>query len=213
MVRAILRTRWYARAERPSRLTASRSRRSNGGDETQWRRMSRAVMWAFAYTPGDRETAPAAGPAPAPRAIGCRRWILRRPEGSGRHTLPPAPRGGYLCGRAVARRPVSGTARPRGVRTAALPDIAEVAAGARVHGGGQHESRGIGEAMAARLSVTTSSSSGCRSTSSTLRRNSGSSSRNRTPPCARLTSPGRGVAPPPMRPASLTGVVGRTEGP
>ena len=44
--------------------------------------------------------------------------------------------------------------------------------------------------MAARLSVTVPSSSGWRSTSSTLRRNSGSSSRKSTPPWARLTSPG-----------------------
>jgi len=56
--------------------------------------------------------------------------------------------------------------------------------------------------MAARAMVTWASSSGCRSTSSTLRRNSGNSSRNSTPLCARLTSPGPGIVPPPMSPAS-----------
>src|SRR5712691_10499748 len=56
--------------------------------------------------------------------------------------------------------------------------------------------------MAARAMVTTPSSIGWRSTSSTFLRNSGSSSRNSTPPCARLTSPGRGYEPPPIRPAS-----------
>ena len=57
--------------------------------------------------------------------------------------------------------------------------------------------------IAARLRVTTPSSSGWRSTSSTLRRNSGSSSRKSTPPWLRLTSPGRGHDPPPISPASL----------
>src|SRR2546422_8028609 len=42
--------------------------------------------------------------------------------------------------------------------------------------------------IAARAIVTTPSSIGWRSTSSTFLRNSGSSSRNSTPPCARLTS-------------------------
>src|SRR5256885_2134814 len=56
--------------------------------------------------------------------------------------------------------------------------------------------------IAARAIVTTPSSMGWRSTSSTFLRNSGSSSRNNTPPWARLTSPGRGYEPPPMRPAS-----------
>src|SRR5205809_8121226 len=56
--------------------------------------------------------------------------------------------------------------------------------------------------IAARAIVTTPSSIGWRSTSSTFLRNSGSSSRNSTPPCARLTSPGRGYDPPPISPAS-----------
>jgi len=66
--------------------------------------------------------------------------------------------------------------------------------------------------MAARLRVTIPSSNGWRNTSSTFRRNSGSSSRNRTPPCARLTSPGRGDDPPPIRPASLTVWCGARKG-
>ena len=45
------------------------------------------------------------------------------------------------------------------------------------------------------------------------RRNSGSSSRNRTPLWARLTSPGRGRAPPPTRAACARRVVGAAEGP
>jgi hypothetical protein len=56
--------------------------------------------------------------------------------------------------------------------------------------------------IAARAIVTMPSSSGCRSTSSTLRGNSGSSSRNSSPLCASETSPGRGIMPPPISPAS-----------
>ena len=50
--------------------------------------------------------------------------------------------------------------------------------------------------------VTLPSSKGCRITSSTLRGNSGSSSRNKTPLCESETSPGRGMMPPPISPAS-----------
>ena len=56
--------------------------------------------------------------------------------------------------------------------------------------------------LLAREMVTTPSSRGWRSTSRVERLNSGSSSRKRTPWWARLTSPGRGVVPPPMSPAS-----------
>jgi hypothetical protein len=56
--------------------------------------------------------------------------------------------------------------------------------------------------IAAREIVTVPSSSGCRRTSSTLRGNSGSSSRNSSPLCASETSPGRGTIPPPIKPAS-----------
>src|SRR2546427_510880 len=61
---------------------------------------------------------------------------------------------------------------------------------------------GYDRLIAARAIVTTPSSIGWRNTSSTFLRNSGNSSRNNTPPCARLTSPGRGYEPPPIRPAS-----------
>jgi hypothetical protein len=56
--------------------------------------------------------------------------------------------------------------------------------------------------MAARAMETVPSSSGCRITSSTLRGNSGNSSKKSTPLCASDTSPGRGIIPPPIRPAS-----------
>ena len=56
--------------------------------------------------------------------------------------------------------------------------------------------------MAALAMVTWPSSSGWRITSSTLRGNSGSSSRNSTPLCESETSPGRGMIPPPISPAS-----------
>ena len=57
--------------------------------------------------------------------------------------------------------------------------------------------------MLERAMVTEPSSSGWRSISSTSRGNSGNSSRNSTPLCARLTSPGRGMPePPPISPAS-----------
>src|SRR5437763_1058151 len=57
--------------------------------------------------------------------------------------------------------------------------------------------------LSAREMVTLPSSNGCRSTSRLRRLNSGSSSRKRTPWCARLISPGAGVLPPPTMPASL----------
>ena len=50
---------------------------------------------------------------------------------------------------------------------------------------------------AARATLTVPVSSGCRSESRTARWNSGSSSRNSTPRCARLTSPGFTFSPPP----------------
>ena len=84
------------------------------------------------------------------------------------------------------------------------PGIAAIPAGAGIHGGNQDEFRREGRAPQARLIVTRPSSSGCLSTSSVLRLNSGISSRNSTPLCARLISPGWGVVPPPTRPASLT---------
>jgi hypothetical protein len=46
------------------------------------------------------------------------------------------------------------------------------------------------------------SSNGCRSTSSTCRLNSGSSSRNSKPWCARDTFPRLGIWPPPIWPTS-----------
>jgi len=56
---------------------------------------------------------------------------------------------------------------------------------------------------AARDTVTLPSSTGWRITSKVERLNSGSSSRNRTPLCAILTSPGLGKVPPPNNPISL----------
>src|SRR5882672_1704853 len=56
---------------------------------------------------------------------------------------------------------------------------------------------------AAREIVTHPSSSGCRIVSSTLRLNSGNSSRNNTPWCASEISPGVGLMLPPSNPASL----------
>ena len=67
--------------------------------------------------------------------------------------------------------------------------------------------------FSARLIVTWPSSSGWRSTSSVVRLNSGSSSRNNTPLWARLISPGVGVEPPPTRPALLDRVMRRAKRP
>ncbi len=54
----------------------------------------------------------------------------------------------------------------------------------------------------ARETVTFPSSTGCLKSSSTRLLNSGSSSRNKTPWWARLISPGLGIRPPPINPAS-----------
>ena len=59
---------------------------------------------------------------------------------------------------------------------------------------------GNSSARCPRMIVTRPSSSGWRSASTAARPNSGSSSRNRTPRCASVSSPGRGRAPPPTRP-------------
>ena len=67
--------------------------------------------------------------------------------------------------------------------------------------------------FSARLIVTWPSSSGWRSTSSVVRLNSGSSSRNSTPLWARLISPGVGVEPPPTRPALRDRVMRRAKRP
>ena len=56
---------------------------------------------------------------------------------------------------------------------------------------------------ATRATVTTPSSSGCLSASRTSRWNSGSSSKNSTPLCARLISPGCSCAPPDMAAAEI----------
>jgi len=56
--------------------------------------------------------------------------------------------------------------------------------------------------MAARLIQTCPSSSGWRSISKTFFLNSGSSSKNSTPWWANETSPGLGMVPPPIKPAS-----------
>ena len=91
-----------------------------------------------------------------------------------------------------------------GVAVAVAARIVAVAARARIERRDQHEVGGKRRAdVSAREIVTTPSSSGCRSTSSVRRLNSGNSSRNSTPLCERLISPGAGVLPPPTRPASL----------
>ncbi len=91
----------------------------------------------------------------------------------------------------------------RGRAAALALRVAVVAAGTGVHR--RHEHEAAGERRRSRRRgrwSPTPSSSGWRSTSSTLRWNSGSSSRNSTPWCARLTSPGIGCVPPPSSPAS-----------
>ena len=61
--------------------------------------------------------------------------------------------------------------------------------------------------------ATTPVSSGSRNDSSTRRSNSGNSSRNSTPRCARLTSPGRACGPPPMMALAEARVVWRAKRP
>ena len=64
----------------------------------------------------------------------------------------------------------------------------------------------------ARAITVSPASSGWRSASSTLGRNSGSSSRNSTPRCASDTSPGRGLEPPPTSAAMLAEWCGARNG-
>ena len=64
----------------------------------------------------------------------------------------------------------------------------------------------------ARAITVSPASSGWRRASSTLGRNSGSSSRKRTPRCASETSPGRGLEPPPTSAAMLAEWCGARNG-
>ena len=100
----------------------------------------------------------------------------------------------------VAKRPgqARGIARDLRRRTAAgAGRVAEKTARTRIHRANQHEPRGEDRRPRRPGNRTEPSSSGCRRTSSTCRLNSGISSRNSTPWCARLISPGRGCCPPP----------------
>ncbi len=102
------------------------------------------------------------------------------------------------AGRAAARRAGRGSARP-GCR---LQRQARRSSPRKPHGQGfiaatRTKRAGKTAVRAARAMLTRPSSSGCRSTSSTRRSNSGISSRNSTPLWASDISPGRGIAPPP----------------
>src|SRR5579875_4223409 len=91
-----------------------------------------------------------------------------------------------------------------GLAGALAKDVAEIAAGAGVHGGNEGEIGGIGVGGVDTGYLHNAIFERLRSTSRASRANSGSSSRKRTPWCARLTSPGRGMVPPPTRAAVET---------
>ena len=81
---------------------------------------------------------------------------------------------------------------------------AEVAARAGVERRDEHEVGRVGDRAPRAHDRDVRSSSGWRSASSTGRGNSSSSSRNSTPLCASVISPGRTLGPPPTSPAGVT---------
>ena len=97
-------------------------------------------------------------------------------------------------------RDVALTMRRRAGALAGL--VAEVAAGAGVHGGDEHEARGEADRHGGARDGDGAVLEGLAQDFEDVRGNSGSSSRKSTPLWARETSPGRGMLPPPMRPAS-----------
>jgi hypothetical protein len=179
------------------RLAAGRLRR--GSSRVQPRLRIRA--WQAA--PGWRSPgAPAAFRGRRAARAPPRRWTRRR-QGQqlvGRQRPAPPPAG--RCGPAAAPTAGPGSAPPARACSGrpAGPAAPQPAAGAGVHRGHQLEARRKLAPAAPRAMVMWPVSSGSRSASSAARGNSGSSSRNSTPPCASEISPGRGGEPPPTRP-------------
>ena len=110
--------------------------------------------------------------------------------------------------------PLLVAADQHGAACAAVFRVAEIAARAGILRANQHEIRREGEVRPrAWLMATVLSSSGGRSTSRPCCPNFGISSRNSTPRCARLISPGRGPLPAAHQPGVRDGAVCVWEGP
>ena len=170
----------------------------------QRRRTSRPGRCALTATP--RPAKRACWLARAARRARGRRPTAPRPVGPSARAAAAraAPRRAGRCGRAAAPRRARDSARAiGGVQRQLVARVAEPAARAGVHRGDELERRpGRRRAPAPRATVMRRSSSGWRSGSRTLRRNSGSSSRKSTPRWASVTSPGRIGVPPPRSAAS-----------
>ena len=213
----------YATASAPARSATSARR---GGSDRTRERSARVCRPRRAHRPLRESSAQTAR-----RAFGARRpfvedcvsepMTLARPggldphtDGRGRlrlaadissvgrrHTPQPSDR----CDRAAGR-----TAATRSDRSACgVQRHARRGSPRKPHGHGfiapiSTKRAGKTAVRCARAMRTTPSSSGCRSTSSACRLNSGISSRKSTPLCARLISPGRGIEPPPASATSET---------
>ena len=192
IVRATRSSRSRPLAESPRRSTAWRrrrwpsdpgatARRSASGARPRCRRAARPAGAADLPLPGGRHPAADRG-----RRLSRRARRPRRRPGRGRA------RAGR-CGRVGGRRAGPGRSGPLpGCRSRPRP---ATPAGRRGRGSSRPRAgsgRASGRPPGGGRRSRAPSSSGWRSTSSVARRNSGSSSRKRTPLWARLTSPGRG---------------------
>ena len=160
----------------------------------------------------------AAARARRARAAPRRRWSTRHPPARARLTTlrwaTRAPRRADRCDRAAARRCARDSARFPAARNGSARKFRR---GSRRDRDSWRRSSwkraGYSTCSAAREMATTPVSSGSRRLSSTRRLNSGSSSRNSTPRCARLTSPGPCVRTAADDRARRRGVMRRAERP
>ena len=190
-----------ARAERHLLHRRAAARGSAARSVPQCAAISAGVSSAFVVMPSARVTLAPAARAPRRHARAPRRTTRRRRRRrSARRSAPPARRRSDRGDRAAARTAARDSAPARcGVQRHSRVGSVE-----KPHGHGfiaptSMKRAGKTAVRAARAIVTRPSSSGWRSTSSTWRLNSSISSRNSTPWCARLTSPGRGCEPPPIK--------------
>ena len=195
MVRATRRMRWYPRPVSRSPSISPTEQGAGGGGERGELVEQRAVQ-ARVEPAGALDRARVGRRPPAPRR---RCSARRRPGRAARRPPVAAPRRAGRSGRAAGRTGAGGSA------AAPRSSHSQDPGGPPPHGHGldaatSRKRAGSTAWVAARATRMTPSSSGSRSPSSTVGANSAISSRNRTPPWARLISPGRSEdEPPPTR--------------
>ena len=206
MVLATRSTRSCARADRPSRSAACATRRRAEGVRAAWRRMSRPASAPLTRTPTPRRAValrlPLAGGGDARPDLRRRRLAAgAERQGRERHRRQIGAEIDAIAQRAgQARRVLLHRLRRAAARRAAGGRRSRTDTGSspRPAGSGQGSARSAPPAQSTRRLLRAAGGA----TSSARRVNSGISSRNRTPWCASVTSPGRGCDPPPTSAAS-----------